>query len=184
MASCRRKCDVRTHKHTHKVIITVYAPISRRSFPSLSSPSNSFSPLSQILLPSSLSSSRQCWLHPDPFDTQVKPWLYLVLSLLGFLANGLTLREFRSSGRTPTVILTLNMVTSDLLLCTSFLFRVVYYRRGHIWSGEDKACQAAMLTGITVFYVNLYCNMMLLLWTSVTRYATVVWMPTTTSLQT
>lgn len=148
MASCRRKCDVRTHKHTHKVIITVYAPISRRSFPSLSSPSpsNSFSPLSQILLPSSLSSSRQCWLHPDPFDTQVKPWLYLVLSLLGFLANGLTLREFRSLGRTPTVILTLNMVTSDLLLCTSFLFRVVYYRRGHIWSGEDKACQAAMLT--------------------------------------
>ncbi|XP_031661623.1 cysteinyl leukotriene receptor 2-like [Oncorhynchus kisutch] len=31
-----------------------------------------------------------------------------------------------------------------------------------------------MLTMITVFYVNLYCNIMLLLWTSVTRYATVV----------
>ncbi|XP_021434546.2 cysteinyl leukotriene receptor 2 [Oncorhynchus mykiss] len=117
---------------------------------------------------------RQCWLHPDPIDTQVKPWLYLALSLLGFLANGLTLREFMRSGRTPTVILTLNMVTSDLLLCTSFLFRVVYYRRGHIWSGEDTVCQAAMLTMITVFYVNLYCNIMLLLWTSVTRYATVV----------
>nr|XP_023836825.1 cysteinyl leukotriene receptor 2-like [Salvelinus alpinus] len=66
------------------------------------------------------------------------------------------------------------MVTSDLLLCTSFLFRVVYYRRGHIWSGEHKVCQAAMLTMIAVFYVNLYCNIMLLLWTSVTRYATVV----------
>ncbi|KAM9485020.1 putative G-protein coupled receptor 82 isoform 2-T2 [Salvelinus alpinus] len=90
---------------------------------------------------------RQCWLHPDPIDTQVKPWLYLVLSLLGFLANGLTLREFRRSERTPTVILTLNMVTSDLLLCTSFLFRVVYYRRGHIWSGEDKVrpCPAVLV---------------------------------------
>uniref|UniRef100_A0A674BA89 Si:dkey-216e24.9 n=1 Tax=Salmo trutta TaxID=8032 RepID=A0A674BA89_SALTR len=118
--------------------------------------------------------NRQCWLHPDPFDTQVKPWLYLVLSLLGFLGNGLTLRELWRSVWTPTVILTLNKVTSDLLLCTSFLFRVVYYRRGHIWSGEDKACQATILTGITVFYVNLYCNMLLLLWTSVTRYATVV----------
>ncbi|XP_021434547.2 cysteinyl leukotriene receptor 2 [Oncorhynchus mykiss] len=66
------------------------------------------------------------------------------------------------------------MVTSDLLLCTSFLFRVVYYRRGHIWSGGDKVYQAAMLTMITVFYVNLYCNIMLLLWTSVMRYTTVV----------
>ncbi|XP_052378106.1 probable G-protein coupled receptor 82 [Oncorhynchus keta] len=50
------------------------------------------------------------------------------------------------------------MVTYDLLLCTSFLFRVVYHHA----------------TMITVFYVNLYCNIMLLLWTSVMRYATVV----------
>nr|XP_029497205.1 proteinase-activated receptor 3-like [Oncorhynchus nerka] len=127
---------------------------------------------------------RQCWLYPDFVVTQVKPWLYLALSLLGFLANSLTLHELWRSVWTPTIILTLNMVTSDLLLCTSFLFRVVYYRRGHIWSGGDKVCQAAMLTMITVFYVNLYCNIMLLPWTSVTRYATVVWMPTTTSLQT
>ncbi|XP_064869138.1 uncharacterized protein LOC115113532 [Oncorhynchus nerka] len=93
---------------------------------------------------------RQCWLYPDFVVTQVKPWLYLALSLLGFLANSLTLHELWRSVWTPTIILTLNMVTSDLLLCTSFLFRVVYYRRGHIWSGGDKVRpRPALLTLLT-----------------------------------
>ena len=65
-------------------------------------------------------------------------------------------------------MLTLNMVTTDLLLCTSFLFQVMYDLRGQIWSGEDRECQVTTLTMITVSYVNLYCNIMLLLWTSVT----------------
>ncbi|CAB1329053.1 unnamed protein product, partial [Coregonus sp. 'balchen'] len=106
------------------------------------------------------------WLYPDLFYTHVKPWLYLALSLLGFLGNGLPMRNCWRSGRTPTIILTLNMVTSDLLLCGSFLFRVMYYLRGQIWSGEDRGVSGHHANHDNSLLRHLYCNMVLLLWTS------------------
>ncbi|XP_010888269.4 probable G-protein coupled receptor 82 isoform X2 [Esox lucius] len=123
---------------------------------------------------SSPSSSRQCWLYPNLFYTQIKPWLYLTLMLLGSLGNSLTLRDLWRSEWTPTLILNFNTVTSDLLLCLSFLFRMMYYLNCQVWSGEDLVCKITVETMLTVFYINLYCNMLMLLWTSVTRYATVV----------
>ncbi|KAJ8004678.1 hypothetical protein DPEC_G00138810 [Dallia pectoralis] len=74
----------------------------------------------------------------------------------------------------PTIILTVNIVTSDLLLCLSFIFRIMYYLNCQVWSQEKMVCQVAVETMETMFYINLYCNMMLLLWTSVIRYTTVV----------
>uniref|UniRef100_A0A6Q2XR63 Si:dkey-216e24.9 n=1 Tax=Esox lucius TaxID=8010 RepID=A0A6Q2XR63_ESOLU len=94
--------------------------------------------------------------------------------LLGSLSNSLTLRDLWRSKWTPTVILNFNMVASDLLLCVSFLFRMMYYLKCEDWLQNDKWCQVTVQTMLTVFYINLYCNMLMLLWTSVTRYATVV----------
>ncbi|KAJ8004677.1 hypothetical protein DPEC_G00138800 [Dallia pectoralis] len=112
--------------------------------------------------------------HGDKRKILVNPWFYLTLLLVGSLSNCLTLRDLWKLEWTPTIILTVNIVTSDLLLCLSFIFRIMYYLNCQVWSQEEMMCQVAVETMKTVFYINLYCNMMLLLWTSVIRYTTVV----------
>ncbi|XP_076119452.1 G-protein coupled receptor 183-A [Alosa pseudoharengus] len=107
-------------------------------------------------------------------DTEVLPWLYLFLALLGFLTNSLVLFELWRIQRKPTVIFALNIVVSDIILCISFLFRIAYYRHSSQWEANAPICRMALSVAITVFYVNIYCNMCFLLWTSINRYVTVV----------
>ncbi|XP_062390271.1 probable G-protein coupled receptor 82 [Sardina pilchardus] len=106
-------------------------------------------------------------------DREVLSWLYLFLALLGFLTNGLVLYELWRTQRKPTVIFALNMVVSDIILCVSFLFRIAYYQKSD-WHANLLLCQVVLSVAISVFYVNIYCNMCFLLWTSINRYVTVV----------
>uniref|UniRef100_A0A8B9KW22 Si:dkey-216e24.9 n=1 Tax=Astyanax mexicanus TaxID=7994 RepID=A0A8B9KW22_ASTMX len=118
--------------------------------------------------------SLRCLLVPEDHLFSVLTWLYLSLAIVGFLANGLAMWDLRRSEKTPTVIFTLNIVMSDLMVCCSFPFRVAYYISGRGWESGSSVCLTVEFFMISCFYINLYCNMSFLLWTSINRYATVV----------
>ncbi|XP_028848087.1 proteinase-activated receptor 3 isoform X4 [Denticeps clupeoides] len=119
-------------------------------------------------------SSLLCKLHPEKIHTEVLPWLYLCLALLGFLTNGLVLLDLWKAEKKPMVIFTVNMVVSDIILCCSFLFRFAYLRLYLEWKSGSPICTLSQYGIIGIFYINIYCNMCFLLWTSLNRYATVV----------
>ncbi|XP_056088944.1 probable G-protein coupled receptor 82 [Rhinichthys klamathensis goyatoka] len=115
-----------------------------------------------------------CRIHPEESNETILPWLYLFLAVLGLPTNGIVLVDLWRSERTPTVIFTLNIIVSDLLICCSFFFRIAYYKENINWLSGSPACNAVELINFSCFYINLYCNMSFLLWTSINRYATVV----------
>ncbi|XP_057191950.1 probable G-protein coupled receptor 82 [Triplophysa rosa] len=115
-----------------------------------------------------------CLILPEERHETILPWLYLSLALLGLPTNGIVLLDLWRSERTPTVIFTLNIVVSDLMLCCSFFLRVAYYKKNVKWPSGSSVCNAVDLIMFSCFYINLYCNMCFLLWTSINRYATVV----------
>ncbi|XP_043105397.1 cysteinyl leukotriene receptor 2-like [Puntigrus tetrazona] len=115
-----------------------------------------------------------CMIQPEESHKTILPWLYLALAILGLPANGIVLVDLWRSERTPTVIFTLNIIISDLLMCCSFFFRIAYYKEYDNWQSGAPACNAAELIIFSCFYINLYCNMCFLLWTSINRYTTVV----------
>ncbi|XP_028848085.1 probable G-protein coupled receptor 82 isoform X2 [Denticeps clupeoides] len=121
-----------------------------------------------------MNKSLLCKLHPEKIHTEVLPWLYLCLALLGFLTNGLVLLDLWKAEKKPMVIFTVNMVVSDIILCCSFLFRFAYLRLYLEWKSGSPICTLSQYGIIGIFYINIYCNMCFLLWTSLNRYATVV----------
>lgn len=66
------------------------------------------------------------------------------------------------------------MVVSDIILCISFFFRIAFYKNSNHWKADAPLCSGVLSVAIAVFYVNIYCNMCFLLWTSINRYVTVV----------
>ncbi|XP_077071578.1 cysteinyl leukotriene receptor 2-like isoform X2 [Siphateles boraxobius] len=115
-----------------------------------------------------------CTIQPEESNETILPWLYLFLAVLGLPTNGIVLVDLWRSERTPTVIFNLNIIVSDLLICCSFFFRIAYYKENINWLSGTPACNAVELINFSCFYINLYCNMSFLLWTSINRYATVV----------
>ncbi|XP_072542322.1 probable G-protein coupled receptor 82 [Salminus brasiliensis] len=118
--------------------------------------------------------SKRCFLESRDHHISVLPWFYLTLAILGFLANALAMLDLWRSEKTPTVIFTLNIVVSDLMVCCSFPFRMAYYITGPKWGPGSTVCLTTEFLMVSCFYINLYCNMCFLLWTSINRYATVV----------
>ncbi|XP_066562949.1 probable G-protein coupled receptor 82 [Amia ocellicauda] len=126
----------------------------------------SMSPLSLSEIP--------CRLCPDPILNAVLAWVYVALAIIGFLSNGLALHDLWRTEMTNTVIFTINIMASDFMLCCSLPFRVAYYLESANWKPESTLCTMAKFMTISLFYINLYCNMCFLLWTSINRYASVV----------
>ncbi|KAI5086505.1 putative G-protein coupled receptor 82, partial [Silurus meridionalis] len=114
------------------------------------------------------------FLKPVGYHSTVLPWLYLLLTILGILTNGLATLDLWRTEKTPTVIFTLNIMVSDLMLCCSFPFRMAYYIRGSQWKADTAVCSITEFLMVSCFYINLYCNVSFLLWTSINRCVTVV----------
>ncbi|XP_050975915.1 probable G-protein coupled receptor 82 isoform X2 [Labeo rohita] len=117
---------------------------------------------------------KQRCIIPEESHKTILPWLYLAMAILGLPTNGTVLVDLWRSERTPTIIFTLNIIISDLLMCCSFFFRIAYLKENTNWKSGTPACNAAELIIFSCFYINLYCNMCFLLWTSINRYTTVV----------
>lgn len=120
---------------------------------------------------------KSCFLVPGDYHGNVLPWLYLFLAILGFLTNGLATLDIWRTEKTPTAIFTLNIIFSDLMLCCSFPFRMAYYINSSLWKAGTAACSVTEFLMASCFYINIYCNMSFLLWTSINRCVTVTRLP-------
>ncbi|XP_041937441.1 probable G-protein coupled receptor 82 isoform X2 [Alosa sapidissima] len=117
---------------------------------------------------------RNCTVEPEITHSVVFPWIYLFLALLGLLTNSLVFLDLRRTKRKPTVIFALNMVLSDVIQCFSLFFRMTFYLNANEWEAEQPMCGVTIFVSVTVFYINVYCNMCFLLWISLCRFTTVV----------
>lgn len=112
---------------------------------------------------------KSCFLEPEDYHFTVLPWLYLFLAILGFLTNGLASLDLWKTEKTPRFIFTLNLVVSDLMLCSSFPFRMAYYIHSSQWKPNTVICSVTEFIMVSCFYVNIYRNMSFLLWTSINQ---------------
>ncbi|XP_078088735.1 P2Y purinoceptor 14 [Mustelus asterias] len=115
-----------------------------------------------------------CTLTADSIHRQILGGLYITVFLIGVISNIATIRTFKQADKSATFIYMKNLTASDLLLSCSLLFRAIYYLKSDLWSQEDFACILITFVTISVFYVNMYCSILFLLWTSISRYAIVV----------
>ncbi|XP_067848996.1 probable G-protein coupled receptor 34b isoform X2 [Heptranchias perlo] len=116
----------------------------------------------------------RCILTADSIHRQILGGLYIIIFLIGVISNVATIWAFKEADKSATFIYMKNLTASDLLLSCSLLFRAIYYLKSDSWSHEDFACILTTFVTISVFYVNMYCSILFLLWTSISRYAIVV----------
>ncbi|XP_017926130.1 cysteinyl leukotriene receptor 1 [Manacus vitellinus] len=97
-----------------------------------------------------------CHHSIDDFRNRVYSSLYSMISIMGFVGNGVVLyvliRTYRQ--KTAFQVYLLNLALSDFLCVSTLPLRVVYYvHRGH-WFFGDLLCRVASYA----LYVNLYCS--------------------------
>lgn len=92
----------------------------------------------------------------EDFRSQVYPITYSVVSILGFLGNGLVLcvliRTYHE--RTSFQIYMINLAVSDLLFVCTLPLRAVYYFHKGDWFFGDILCRISS----SAMYINLYCS--------------------------
>ncbi|XP_041066778.1 P2Y purinoceptor 14-like isoform X2 [Carcharodon carcharias] len=115
----------------------------------------------------------QCTLVADSIQRHIVGGLYTIIFLIGVISNIATIWAFKQADNSATFIYMKNLTASDLLLSCSLLFRAIYYLKSDSWGRKDFACILTSFVTISVFYVNMYCSILFLLWTSISRYAIV-----------
>lgn len=113
-----------------------------------------------------------------PVNTDFTQWflpsVYLVVSLLGLLGNGLGLWNLcRSSWKSSWSALSLlvcNLGVADLLYVITLPFLVSYYLQGHVWLFGRGWCRMTRV----LFHLNLYASIGFLTCISVHRYLGIV----------
>ncbi|KAL2304219.1 hypothetical protein Nmel_012962 [Mimus melanotis] len=104
-----------------------------------------------------LSPNLSCHHHSiDDFRNSVYSTLYSMISITGFVGNGVVLyvliRTYRQ--KTAFQVYMLNLALSDFLCVLTLPLRVIYYvHKGH-WFFSDFLCRLSSYA----LYVNLYCS--------------------------
>uniref|UniRef100_A0A4W3I9Z0 G-protein coupled receptors family 1 profile domain-containing protein n=1 Tax=Callorhinchus milii TaxID=7868 RepID=A0A4W3I9Z0_CALMI len=115
----------------------------------------------------------QCILTLNSTEREILTAMYVVIFLIGVLSNVATLRTFKQAEKNAAFIYMKNITVSDLLLSLSLLFRAVYYLKSDEWAPETLCIFITFVT-VSVFHVNMYCSILFLLWTGISRYAIIV----------
>lgn len=104
-----------------------------------------------------LSPNLTCHHHSiDDFRNSVYSTLYCMISVAGFVGNGVVLyvliRTYRQ--KTAFQVYMLNLALSDFLCVLTLPLRVIYYVHKGNWFFSDFLCRLSSYT----LYVNLYCS--------------------------
>ncbi|NWU05137.1 CLTR1 protein, partial [Cephalopterus ornatus] len=103
-----------------------------------------------------LFNNQSCHHSIDDFRNRVYSSLYSMISIMGFVGNGVVLyvliRTYRQ--KTAFQVYLLNLAVSDFLCVSTLPLRVVYYVHRGNWFFGDLLCRVASYT----LYVNLYCS--------------------------
>ncbi|XP_054837262.1 P2Y purinoceptor 1-like [Eublepharis macularius] len=109
------------------------------------------------------------------FPEKFLPSVYLVVTLLGLLGNGLGLWNLCASSRkgswSTLSVLMCNLGVADLLYVITLPFLVSYYLQGRVWLFGKEWCRLTRL----LFHLNLYASIGFLTCISVHRYLGIVY---------
>ncbi|XP_064263364.1 probable G-protein coupled receptor 82 [Passer domesticus] len=115
-------------------------------------------------------------LQPSPATTVALPILYSCLFPAGIFGNILILSVWVFSQKTPTrrtqYIYLANLVTANLLVCSTMPFLAVYFAEGHRWPYESAACRLTHHLGTLVMHVSMYVTITILCSIALSQYAT------------
>ncbi|XP_074867845.1 P2Y purinoceptor 1-like [Carettochelys insculpta] len=110
----------------------------------------------------------------ESFTHHFLPAVYLIVCLVGLLANGLGLWNlcagFRRRSWSTLGVLVCNLGVADLLYVITLPFLVTYYLQGRVWLFGNVCCRLTR----ALFHVNLYASIGFLTCISVHRYLGIV----------
>ncbi|NXM15388.1 GPR82 protein, partial [Ploceus nigricollis] len=113
-------------------------------------------------------------LQPSRATTVALPILYSCLFLPGIFGNILSAWTFsrkKPTRRTQYIYLA-NLVTANLLVCSTMPFLAAYFADGHRWPYESVACRVAHHLGTLVMHVSMYVTITILCSIALSQYAT------------
>ncbi|KFV12377.1 putative G-protein coupled receptor 82, partial [Pterocles gutturalis] len=115
-----------------------------------------------------------CLLQPSLATTVALPVIYSFLFPAGSFGNILTAWIF--SRQTPTkrtqYIYLANLVTANLLICSTMPFLAAYFARGYQWTYDSVACRTANHLGTLIMHVSMYVTIIILCSIALSQYAT------------
>ncbi|XP_072704090.1 probable G-protein coupled receptor 82 [Ciconia boyciana] len=115
-----------------------------------------------------------CLLQPSLATTVVLPVIYSFLFPVGSFGNILAAWIFSRQAptkRTPYIYL-VNLVTANLLICSTMPFLAVYFARGYQWTYDSVVCRIANHLGTLIMHVSMYATIIILCSTALSQYAT------------
>ncbi|NWS69148.1 GPR82 protein, partial [Crotophaga sulcirostris] len=115
-----------------------------------------------------------CLLQPSLATTVVLPVIYSFLFPVGSFGNILTAWIFSRQAPTkkPQYIYLVNLVTANLLICSTMPFLVAYFARGYQWTDSSAVCKTANHVGTIILHVSMYVTIVILCSTALNQYAT------------
>ncbi|XP_053928601.1 probable G-protein coupled receptor 82 [Cuculus canorus] len=115
-----------------------------------------------------------CLLQPSSATTVALPVIYSFLFPLGSFGNVLTAWAFSRQAPTKRTqyIYLVNLVTANLLICSTMPFLVAYFARGYQWTYNSAVCKIANHFGTVIMHVSMYVTIVILCSTALNQYAT------------
>ncbi|NXA77698.1 GPR82 protein, partial [Thryothorus ludovicianus] len=113
-------------------------------------------------------------LQPSPATTVALPIIYSCLLPAGIFGNVLAAWIFsrKAPSRRAQYIYLANLVTANLLVCSTMPFLAAYFAAGHRWPYESAACRIAHHLGALVMQVSMYVTITILSSIALSQYAT------------
>ncbi|NXO22349.1 GPR82 protein, partial [Cisticola juncidis] len=113
-------------------------------------------------------------LQPSPATTVALPVIYSCLLPAGILGNILAVWIFsrKAPTRRTQYIYLANLVTANLLVCSTMPFLAAYFAHGHRWPPGSPACRVAHHLGALVMHVSMYVTIAILCSIALSQYAT------------
>ncbi|NXR45993.1 GPR82 protein, partial [Hippolais icterina] len=113
-------------------------------------------------------------LQPSPATTVALPIIYSCLLPAGIFGNILAAWIFscKMPTRRTKYIYLANLVTANLLVCSTMPFLVAYFVDGHRWPYGSLACRIAHHLGTLVMQVSMYVTITILCSIALSQYAT------------
>ncbi|NXQ16250.1 GPR82 protein, partial [Peucedramus taeniatus] len=113
-------------------------------------------------------------LQPSPATTVALPILYFCLFPSGIFGNILSAWIFsrKARSRRTQYIYLANLVTANLLVCSTMPFLAIYFANGHRWRYESAACRIMHHLGALVMHISMYVTITILCSIALSQYST------------
>ncbi|NXS32959.1 GPR82 protein, partial [Pomatostomus ruficeps] len=113
-------------------------------------------------------------LQPSPATTVVLPIIYSCLLPAGILGNIVAVWIFsrKAPPRRTQHIYLANLVSANLLVCSTMPFLAAYFAEGHRWPYASAACRVAHHLGTLVMHVSMYVTITILCSIALSQHAT------------